>query len=52
MSSSISAATGLSLASVYRIAAGGRPWMLPKLPWPVTSRCRMFHHWAMRAKVG
>ncbi len=52
MSSSISAATGLSFASVYRIAAGGRPWIDPKLPCPVISRWRMFHHCAMRASVG
>jgi hypothetical protein len=52
MSSSISAATGLSLASVYRIAAGGSPWIDPKLPWPEIRRWRMFHHCAMRARVG
>ena len=52
MSSSISPATGLSFASVYRIAAGGSPWIEPKFPCPVISRCLMFHHWAIRARVG
>ena len=29
----------------------GRPWIEPKFPCPVISRCRMFHHWAIRASV-
>ena len=51
-SSSISAATGVSLASVYLIAAGGSPAIEPKLPWLCTSLWRMFQSWAMRTKVG
>ena len=29
--------------SVYRMAAGPSPSMLPKLPWPSTSMCLMLH---------
>jgi len=35
-SRSISMATGVILASVYRIAAAESPSTLPKLPWPST----------------
>jgi len=32
---------GWSLASVYRIAAGGSPSIEPKFPWPSTRGYRM-----------
>ena len=43
---------GDSRASVYRMAAGGRPAIEPKLPCLSISTCRMFHSWAMRTSVG
>ena len=39
----IDAATALSRASVYRIAAGGNPATLPKLPCLSINNRRMFH---------
>ena len=45
---SISSAMRASLASVYRMAAGGSSSTLPKLPWPSTSGMRMENGWAMR----
>ena len=51
-SSSIRAEIGVRRASVYRMAAGGRPAMEPKFPWLCTRRWRMFQSWAMRTSVG
>ncbi len=48
----ISEAIGDIRASVYRMAAGGRPAIDPKLPCLSTSTCRMFQSCAMRTKVG
>ena len=52
MSSIISAAMADMRASVYRMAAGGRPAIEPKFPCLSTSTWRMFHSWAMRTRVG
>ena len=51
MSASISAATAERRASVYRMAAGGRPAMEPKFPWPWMRRWRMAQSWAMWTSV-
>ncbi len=46
------AENGERRASVYRMAAAGRPAIEPKLPCLSMSRARMFHSWAMRTSVG
>ena len=51
-SSSSIAAKGDMRASVYRMAAAGRPAIEPKLPCLSISTWRMFHSWAMRTSVG
>jgi hypothetical protein len=51
-SASISAASAVSRASVYRIAAGASPSMLPKFPCPSTSGYRITQLCAMRTSVG
>mgnify|MGYP001002758108 CR=1 FL=1 len=52
-------ATALGLLAEYGkarmakdAAAGGRPAIEPKLPCLSTSKCRMFHSWAIRTRVG
>ena len=51
MSRSISIASGVMRASVYRMAAGLSPSMEPKLPWPSTSGARSANGCAMRANA-
>ena len=52
MSSSISTATADSRASVYRMAAGGRPASEPKFPCLSIKTSRITQGWASRTSVG